>query len=545
VTAILRPFGKAATYRSLLFLTAALPLGIVGITALAIGWGLTLGFLITPLVVGVLIGFRAAVGGIATLEAALARSLLGVDVGRQRISSGGQGYWSSGKAVVVDGSFWRQQGYLVLRWLVGTPIAIAVLAVIANALYVIALPIYYRWTQADATGVLRVDRLQEAVFVMPLGAIVLVLAVHVIRPLAALWRHIAVAMLQPADGREQDPAMISRRRSQALRMHDGITVAVLALLVAVWALTGGSFWPIWPMLALGLVLAIHTSIAFAAGHPAVVRRYGLTTAAAANVGVTAAFSLFYVLVWAASGGGYFWPVWPILGLGLILAVQIVVVRSRHAGREELEERIETLETTRAGAVDVQESELRRIERDLHDGAQARLVALGMNLGMAEQKLAADPTAARELVSEARIGIEEALRELRDLARGIHPPVLSDRGLEAAISALADRSAIPVTVTADVPERPSAPVETAAYFVAAEALTNAAKHADATRVEVRIVRRPKALVVEVADDGRGGADSAGSGLTGLRRRVEALDGTLLVVSPPEGGTTLRAELPCAS
>jgi signal transduction histidine kinase len=352
-------------------------------------------------------------------------------------------------------------------------------------------------------------------------------------------------MLQSSDGTEQEPAVIARRRSQALRLHTGITVAVLTLLVIVWALTGGPFWPIWPALALGLLLGIHASIAYAAGHPDLVRRYGLTTAAAANVGVTTTFSLFYVFVWIAAGGGYFWPVWPILGLGLILFVQVLVVRSQRAGREELEERIETLETTRAGAVDVQETELRRIERDLHDGAQARLVALGMNLGMAEQKLGADPDAARELVSEARVGIEEALRELRDLARGIHPPVLTDRGLEAAISALADQSAIPVSVSADVPERPAATIETAAYFVAAEALTNAAKHAGASKVEVRVVRRPKSLVVEVSDDGHGGADPSGSGLTGLRRRVEALDGTLYVFSPPDGGTTLRAELPCAS
>jgi signal transduction histidine kinase len=544
VTAIFRPLREAATYRSLLFLAAALPFGVVGITALAIGWGLTLAFLITPLVVGVLIGVRAAVGGMAALEAALARRLLGADVGQQRVSSGGQGYWSSGKAVVVDGSFWRQQGYIALRWLVGTPIAIAVLSLLGSALYLVGMPIYYRWTPTDATD-LRIETLQKAVLVMPLGAVAFVLFMHLIRPLGALWRHIAEAMLKPASLEPVDGAVARRRRSAALRLHAGVTVAVLAVLVVVWALTGGPFWPIWPILALGLILAIHASIAYAAGHPELVQRSGLTTAAAANVGITTAFSLFYIFVWAAAGRGYFWPVWPILGLGLILVVQILVVRSQRSGREELEERIETLETTRAGAVDVQETELRRIERDLHDGAQARLVALGMNLGMAEQKLAADPAAARELVSEARAGIEEALRELRDLARGIHPPVLTDRGLEAAISALADRSAIPVTVTADVPDRPSASVETAAYFVAAEALTNAAKHADAAKVEVRIVRRPKSLVVEVADDGRGGADAAGSGLTGLRRRVEALDGTLMVVSPPGGGTTLRAELPCAS
>jgi signal transduction histidine kinase len=223
-----------------------------------------------------------------------------------------------------------------------------------------------------------------------------------------------------------------------------------------------------------------------------------------------------------------------------VGVAAVVLR-----RGRLEHRIEVLETTRAGAVDVQETELRRIERDLHDGAQARLVALGMNLGLAEQKLAADPEAARDLVAEARAGVEQALRELRDLARGVHPPVLADRGLGAAVSSLAHASAIPVVVEEEVPERPPAVVETAAYFVIAEAMANAAKHAAATKITVRIVRRAGSLVVEVSDDGRGGAEPGGSGLVGLRRRVEALDGTLVVTSPSGGGTVLRAELPCVS
>src|SRR5262249_42497315 len=158
--------------------------------------------------------------------------------------------------------------------------------------------------------------------------------------------------------------------------------------------------------------------------------------------------------------------------------------------------------------DVRESEARRIERDLHDGAQARLVALGMNLGMAEQRLAAEPEAARGLLTEARPGVGEALRERGELARGIHPPVLTGRGLEAGSAAPARRRATPVVVPTGLRERPPAAVETAAYFVAAEALTNAAKHADATRIEVRIVREPNALVVEVVDDGSGGADPSG-------------------------------------
>ena len=532
MTALLRPLREAATYRSLLFLTTALPLGVLGVTLLLTGWGLAVGFLLTPAVPAVLIGVRWLVGGIGTWESLLARELLGVETAPQRLSSGGRGYWARGKAALADASFWRQQAYLLLRFLLGGPIAIAVSSLVGSSLYVIALPLYYRWTQSGNS--LQIDTLQKALLVMPLGVIGLILSLHVIRPLAALWRAIAGALLAPAGG-----VHVSRRR--ALRLHALASVVAAAICIVVWLPIGGTFWPVWPLLGLSLPPAIHASIVYARERQDVVRRYGLTTAAVANVGISASLEVFYVLVWAASGGGYFWPIWSMLAFAAIPIAHVLVARSRRSSRE----RIETLETTRAGAVDVQETELRRIERDLHDGAQARLVALGMNLGMAEQKLAADPAAARELVSEARAGIEEALRELRDLARGIHPPVLTDRGLEAAIGALADRSAIPVTVSADVPDRPAAAVETAAYFVAAEALTNAAKHAGASRVEVRIVRRPKSLVLEVSDDGRGGADPAGSGLSGLRRRIEALDGTLLVVSPADGGTTLRAELPCAS
>jgi signal transduction histidine kinase len=215
-----------------------------------------------------------------------------------------------------------------------------------------------------------------------------------------------------------------------------------------------------------------------------------------------------------------------------------------ASREEaLAERVEVLTTTRAGAVDAQAAELRRIERDLHDGAQARLVALAMNLGMAEDKFDSDPEQARELLAEARGEAKTALTELRDLARGIHPPILSDRGLEAAVTALAARSPLSVTIEADVPERMQPAVEAAAYFVVAEALANATKHARALRVLVRLQLVDDRLVVEVADDGVGGANATGSGLLGLRRRIEALDGELHVVSPQSSGTTLHAEVPC--
>jgi signal transduction histidine kinase len=210
---------------------------------------------------------------------------------------------------------------------------------------------------------------------------------------------------------------------------------------------------------------------------------------------------------------------------------------------QLRARVAALQASRDRAVDSAEDERRRIERDLHDGAQQRLVALAMDLGMAREKLRSDPQAGATLVGEAHEEAKRALAELRDLARGIHPAVLADRGLDAAISALAARSPVPVGVEV-VTERLPGAVESTAYFVVAEALTNAAKHARAGEITVRIARRDDLLIVEVTDDGDGGADPArGSGLRGLADRVAAIDGRLTVTSPAGGPTVVRAELPC--
>ncbi|HET8953704.1 MAG TPA: sensor histidine kinase, partial [Solirubrobacteraceae bacterium] len=200
---------------------------------------------------------------------------------------------------------------------------------------------------------------------------------------------------------------------------------------------------------------------------------------------------------------------------------------------------------RAGAVDAAAAELQRIERDLHDGAQARLVALAMDLGMAEERFARDPEGARELVVEAREEAKRALAELRDLARGIRPSLLAERGLGPALTALAARSPIPASVDFDIPADLTHAVENATWFVVSEALANTAKHSGATRVLVSVTRVEDRLIVEIVDDGAGGASAEGSGLRGLRQRVEALDGTLTVTSPAGGPTSIRAELPCAS
>jgi signal transduction histidine kinase len=209
-------------------------------------------------------------------------------------------------------------------------------------------------------------------------------------------------------------------------------------------------------------------------------------------------------------------------------------------------RVQTLQTSRAGLVTAADAERRRIERNLHDGAQQRLVALAMNLGMARAKMDEDPDAARALVSRAHDDAKQALAELRNLARGIHPAVLTDRGLDAALSALAARSPVPVSVRVQLAQRPSPTIEAVAYFVVAEALTNIAKHAGATRADVVVWQAGDRLRVDVSDDGRGGADpAAGTGLAGLAGRIAAVDGTLHLSSPQGGPTRLFVELPCVS
>jgi len=209
-------------------------------------------------------------------------------------------------------------------------------------------------------------------------------------------------------------------------------------------------------------------------------------------------------------------------------------------------RVTTLEATRAAAVESADARLRRLERDLHDGAQHRLAFIAMEHDRARSKHADDPEGASELLARAHEESKRAMVELRDLVRGIHPSVLTDRGLDAAVSGLAERCPVPVDVEVRLEDRPPDAVETGAYYVVAEALTNVGKHAQANRATVEIRRDDGRLVVEVRDDGRGGAARvSGSGLEGLAQRVEALDGTLNIDSPTGGPTVITAELPWPS
>jgi signal transduction histidine kinase len=245
-----------------------------------------------------------------------------------------------------------------------------------------------------------------------------------------------------------------------------------------------------------------------------------------------------------------------LGVGVLIVAMYAVriVGSAHGAiarfllgpseTQALRARTAQLRASRARGVDAAEAERRRIERDLHDGAQQQLLAVAMDLGRARAKLETDPVAAQELIQQAHAGAKEAIAELRNLARGIYPAILTDRGLDAAISAVAARAPMPVEVDIDLPTRPPAAVESIAYFIVSEALTNAAKYARATQASVRITRDQTWVVVEISDNGVGGATATpGGGLAGLADRAAGIDGILTVNSPLGGPTVIRADLPC--
>ncbi|MFF9581252.1 histidine kinase [Streptomyces achromogenes] len=298
---------------------------------------------------------------------------------------------------------------------------------------------------------------------------------------------------------------------------------------------------------------------------------GLPAAVPPTLVVYGVFGAFVQpLVWRRLGDGNWYAFVPVtstptmvtallLGLvlvwaGLRLAPPALALHTRLAHRllapprtTELVRRVARLTDTRAAALDVHAAELARIERDVHDGAQARLVALGVTLEKATRLLDSDPAAARALLLDVRATSERAFQDLRDLVHGIHPPVLADRGLTDALRSLALDSHLDVGIAARLPTaRLPAPVESAAYFAVSELLANAAKHAEATRVDIALTYDPTRLRITVTDDGRGGADpAAGTGLAGVRRRLDTFDGTLALHSPPGGPTTATLEIPCVS
>lgn len=326
-----------------------------------------------------------------------------------------------------------------------------------------------------------------------------------------------------------------------LRQEAAVSAVLGTIALIGWGLSGGGyFWPAWQWFGLGLLLALQAAV-----------RRGLREGPgrrtlAVHGWVSGVLALALVVIWALSGTGAFWPAWPCLGLGLLLGCHMAVKARVGTGRErELASRVDVLTRTRSSAIDVQAAELRRIERDLHDGTQARLVSVAMSLGLAEELLARDPESLAGLLAEARTATLSALDDLRTLMKGIQPPVLADRGLEGAVRALALDLAVPATVRGAVPGRVPAPVESAAYFAIAECLANVVKHSNAQRASVELAVNDGILSAVVHDDGVGGASlDGGTGLRGVARRLEVFDGTVAVHSPAGGPTTVRMEVPCA-
>jgi signal transduction histidine kinase len=544
MAAVFRPFVQRRTYRELGYLLAGGVFSAVWFGLLLAGWIVVGVSGITPLFVPAFVAFRALCRMAVRVEAETLRGLLGDEVHIAWRAPLRGGFWSLIRGAAGDSWFWRQQAYLLARVVGGFGTAVAAVSAVGSGLLFLTAPVSYRWSDTSF-GSWHVDTLPRSLLLVPAGVAVLVLTANLIHPTARLWAWLARTLLDEPEGVEGPAPLpaLSVPARRALAAHAALFALVNAVLIVIWAVTTRAyFWPEWTLMPLGTVLAVHGWVVWTISGRG--RRIAGAAALTIYAGLAAALFLFFVGIWAVTTRGYFWPMWPLIGLALVAGVWLVVALTGR-DRAALTERIGQLETSRAGAVDVSESSLQQIERNLHDGAQARLVSLGMSLGMAEQKLATDPDAARELVAEARAGLGEALRELRDLARGIRPPILADRGLDAAVATLAATSPLDVQVLTSVDVRPAAAVETAAYFVVAEALANASKHAAARRVMIRIVREQTRLTVEVTDDGRGGADPAGAGLSGLRRRVEALDGTLTLTSPPGGPTTIQAVLPCGS
>jgi signal transduction histidine kinase len=262
--------------------------------------------------------------------------------------------------------------------------------------------------------------------------------------------------------------------------------------------------------------------------------------ASCTLGFTISLIAVLLLVMVVTGAFWYFGIEPIMRARAHMDRWLL----SYGHTEILEQRVQQLKETRADAVDHSAAELRRIERDLHDGAQARLVAMSMSLGMAESLMESDPEAAQRMIAEARSTSKAALGELRSVVRGIHPPVLADRGLAGAVEALALDMAIPVRTQIALQGRAPAPVESAVYFAVAECLANIGKHSGATSGWLSLTHDGGLLRVTIGDDGRGGADpESGTGMRGVMRRLSAFDGTMRVSSPSGGPTVVTLEVPC--
>jgi signal transduction histidine kinase len=539
--------GRDALYLTIGLGTAALALAL-WISSLALSLSLSLFVIGLPVMLASAIAYR----WVANLDRLNAALVLGRPLTGHYDDHSRDQFLGRLSATLHDRQTWRDLLWLVVHSVVGLLFGSVALGLIGQVLGTVTLPLWYwaipggvQW--GGSSGLWEIDSLWEALVVVPLALPLAAITVMLLRVMALTQARLASTLLGESGATALWPADATggaarprRDPGRALPLHLAVASFAGFTSTLIWGLTGGYFWPMWVWLGLGISVAFHAvavQALRAAGDP--------VAGFLAKVEFCVVIAGICFAVWALSGGGYLWPVWPVIGMSVALGLRALFLfrhRLPWVREQALVERVDQLTRTRRGALDVQDSELRRIERDLHDGAQARLVALSMQLGRAEARLEDHPELA-ELVRQARGEASAAIAELRDLARGIAPPVLVARGLEAAIDALGRRAMTAVTVDAHIDRRPPAVIETAAYFVVAEAMTNVAKHAPQASARVELSLDAERLLIEVTDDGPGGADPDGGGPTGLRHRVEALDGVLRVSSPAGGPTVIRAELPC--
>jgi signal transduction histidine kinase len=535
--------------RDLLFNLAGLLTSAIAMALWTIGSITSLVLAVTYVGLFAALGTLLAMRWLARVERRRAAIVLGAPIEERYrpLSDDGRSYAQRLHELIGEGSTWRDFGWSAAwGWLGTFPAGLAV-GLWAGVLGMVSLPLWY-WAIPGGVELgdgAAIDTLPPAFATTVVGLLLIPVCGMVVRAITVAELAAMRFVLRPRGDVAGTPSAASAAPpafGPSFELHISLSLLAGVVVTIIWLATGaGYFWPIWVWFGLSVAVSLH-----AVGARAWAARHDRDRSFRVRVELCALIAVYQWVIWALTGFGYLWPIWPMLGMGTALAIRALFLygdRLPWIERRQLVQRVDVLTRTRQGALDVQAAELRRIERDLHDGAQARLVALTMNLGRAEERLADQPEAAA-LVRAAREDASLAIAELRDLARGIAPPILADRGLKAAIEALARRSAIPVTIDADPDRRPLPVVETAAYFVVAEALTNVAKHADGAAARVRVtLGADDTLVLEIADDGPGGADAAGSGLTGLRSRVEALDGTLAVMSAPGAGTTITAQLPC--
>jgi signal transduction histidine kinase len=555
IASLARQAGRDLAYLSIGGLTAILAF-CVWVTAGSVVLSLIIFIIGLPLYLLSVIAFRWT----AELDRRNAALLLGRPLRATYRDHRGESFLARLSSTSADKQTWKDLAWLIVHSVLGFSFAVTAVSSIAFVIAAFLMPLWY-WSISGGVewGLWNIDNLPLALVATVLSIPLAALTVLIMRWMAKAELWLAELLL---DGEEEPATAIAtgstspslssdsvRRMIPAgefsIALHAAISSMIGLLCTIVWAAAGGGYyWPAWVWLALIIPLSLHFGLREAVRIAP--ERRGLAIQTVVSLVITG----ITIAIWALAGFGTFWPIWTILGLIVIFVINLLarLVWRQLYGDErerELTERVETLTETRRGALDVQAAELRRIERDLHDGAQARLVALSMQLGRAEEGLADRPEIAA-LVRQARSEATAANAELRDLARGIAPPVLTDRGLAAAVEALGTRAPIPVTVDAQISRRPPPVVESAAYFVVAESLTNVAKHAPGASAAVTLQLDEETLDVTIADDGPGGVDvAAGSGLDGLRRRVAALDGEMKIVSPADGGTRIEVRLPCGS